>query len=382
MQSREINPSSPPRSSPHSTASVLPLTASPPTVVDIDAIELEKENIQPIRQGRSAQALTRLFASQPEERAQELARQRQEFDDQLERIDQAADPLDVYSRYVSWTTRNYPQSSGQGHHSRLLPLLEQAIKQFQDKTSYKNDPRFVKMLILYSEMVDLPEDVFNFMETKSIGIEIASYYEAYAEYLETNEDFDKARDIYLLGINRTARPQGLLRSRLHEFQHRVQIHQEKLENEAFEASSTSATAEPTNRRVLGAKISRSESVHSNVTAQGHVTLGSGASSSSMASTRPSSSSTQQRPNARLTVYSDSNQSVPPSSRTKQKQENASWKDLGTQQVCRKENIREPTSWEGARLTAKDSFARRPHPKLEVFKDPDGVCFEEPVAAAL
>ena len=169
---------------------------------------------------------------------------------------------------------------------------------------------------------------------------------------------------------------------MHEFQHRVQIHQEKLENEALEESLTFATTEPTNRRVLGAKISRSESVHSNATTQGHVTLGSGASSSSTVSTRISSSSTQQRPNARLTVYSDSNQSASYSSRIKQEQENVPWKDLGTQQVRRKENVREATSWEGARLTAKDSFARRPHPKLEVFKDPDGVCFEEPVAAAL
>ncbi|KAG0329982.1 hypothetical protein BGZ99_009426 [Dissophora globulifera] len=349
--------------------------------VDIDAIELEKENIQPIRQGRSAQALTRLFAIQPEERAQELARQRQEFEDELQRIDQAADPMDVYTRYVSWTTRNYPQGSGQSHHSGLLPLLEQAIKYFQNTTEYSNDPRFVRILTLYSDMVDLPEDVFSFMEAKNIGVEVAMYYEAYADYLESKEDFEKASQIFSLGIHRRARPQGLLKKRFDEFQYRVQIHQDRLDREALESSllPPQEIAQNPSRRVLGTKISRSESVHSNELSQGHAAIGSGALPLNGPS-QSSGSSIQRRPNGRMQVYSDTSSSSSSSSsaiRTRPGQENPLWRDLGTQQLRRKENVRESTSWEGARLTVEDSFARRPHARLEVYRDPDTTAPEPP-----
>ncbi|ORZ06296.1 Mad3/BUB1 homology region 1-domain-containing protein [Lobosporangium transversale] len=161
---------------------------SPSHVVDIDAIELEKENIQPIRQGRSAQVLSRLFSTQPVDRAHELALQHQRFQAELDRIDELKDPLDAYMRYVSWTIENYPQSGAQGHDSRLVSLLEQAIETFKDEERYRNDPRYVKLLILYSEKIEFPMDVFSFMETNKIGNEIAMFYEEHADYLESQEE--------------------------------------------------------------------------------------------------------------------------------------------------------------------------------------------------
>lgn len=157
-------------------------------VVDIGAIELEKENIQPIRQGRSAAFLTRLFSTQPGDRAHELTLQHQRFQEELEQIDELDDPLDVFTRYVNWTIESYPQGAAQGHDSHLMDLLERAIKSLKDEQRYRNDLRFVKLYTLYAEKVEYPLEIYKFMEKHNIGTELSMYYEAYAEYLETRDE--------------------------------------------------------------------------------------------------------------------------------------------------------------------------------------------------
>ncbi|KAI1316801.1 hypothetical protein EDD11_009467 [Mortierella claussenii] len=384
------------------------LSSSPPRsafssshVVDIDAIELEKENIQPIRQGRSAQVLSRLFSTQHDDRAHELALQHQRFQLELEHIDDHKDPMDIFMRYVSWTIENYPQGGGQGLDSRLVSLLEQAIELFKDEERYRNDPRFVKLFILYSENIEFPMDVFNFMDTNRIGSEISMYYEEHADYLESQEEYDKAKEVFLLGIHRRARPFGRLKRLFEEFERRAELHQQELEKQALE-DSLSSTVPPrqrpftvsatpaltANRRILGTKMSGSESRHANETLQGHVPIGSSSSFSSslhaprLSATAPSS---YQQPNARLQVFSDQGAHI--SSGQLRKSQNiqsmkggTSWKDLGADQVRRKENLLEPTPWKGTRLTAEDSLARRPHPKLQVYRDPENVV-PEPSSAS-
>lgn len=157
-------------------------------VVDIDAIELEKENIQPLRQGRSAQTLARLFTTQHDDRAQQQAVMHGRFQAELAHIDDLDDPMDVYSRYVKWMIENYPQSAGQGHDSQLSPVLERALTDFKDDERYRNDPRFVKLLIIYSEKISNTIELFNYMEANGIGSEIAMYYEEFADFLESREE--------------------------------------------------------------------------------------------------------------------------------------------------------------------------------------------------
>ncbi|KAF9352988.1 hypothetical protein BGX26_009236 [Mortierella sp. AD094] len=354
-------------------------------IVDIAAIELEKENIQPIRQGRSAQVLSRLFAAQHDDRAHELALHHQHFQAELERADELKDPMDVYMRYVTWTIENYPQGGAQGHDSRLVSLLEQAIENFKDDERYKNDPRFVKLLVIYSEKVEFPMDVFNFMETNRIGSEISMYYEEHADYLESREEFEKAKDVFLLGIHRRARPFGRLKRLFEEFERRAELYQQELERKVIEELepeqlhqrprlSEPITLLSAGRRVLGNKISGSESRHANETTRGHVSIGSSSSSASAISSRPSVLSSYQRPNAKLEVFSDQNAQPSSGGRAKPKidhnssQENTPWKDLGADQVRRKENLREATSWKGTRLTAEDTLSRRPQPRLQVWRD--------------
>ncbi|KAF9432380.1 hypothetical protein BGZ76_010890 [Entomortierella beljakovae] len=364
-------------------------TYSVSRIIDISAIELEKENIQPIRQGRSAQVLNRLFTAQHDDRAQELALQHQIFQSELERADEFNDPMDIYMRYVSWTIESYPQGGAQGHDSRLVSILEQAIERFKDEERYKNDPRFVKLFVLYSEKVELPIDVFNFMETNKIGCEISMYYEEYADYLESREEFVKAKEIFLLGIHRRARPLGRLKRLFEEFERRADFYTQEQERKAIEdpepelphqparSSGYNMALNPT-RRVLGNKISGQESRHANETTMGHVPVGS-SSSSSRISTLPS----HQRPNSRLEVFSDQSAQTSSNGRARPRidnhstQENNPWRDLGADQIRRKENTREATSWKGTRLTSEDTLPKPQRPKLQIWRDDDNTILSDP-----
>ncbi|KAG0262255.1 hypothetical protein BG011_000161 [Mortierella polycephala] len=340
-------------------------------MVDMTTIEREKENIQPLRQGRSAQALSRLFNIEPAQREQELARQREQFLEELEQIDDMDDPLEVYVRFVKWTIENYPTSTARGHDSKLMPILEQAFQTFKDISGCKNDPRFIRLLVLYADKGETPLDVYRYMGSNDIGSEISMYYHEYAEYLESQGEFDMAKEVYTLGVNRRARPLGRLKKQLEDFLEREKVYLEMQERERMEGIFQNSDSNPNrsthsgaggNRRVLGVRMSGSQSIPSNAQVQGHRGLGSGESSSSRA---PSGFSNDQRPNARLKVYSD--QASKPGTRARG-QENTPWQDLGAEMVRRKENIREATAWQGVKLTAEDTHIRRPIPKLQVYCD--------------
>ncbi|KAG0372609.1 hypothetical protein BGX24_012812, partial [Mortierella sp. AD032] len=360
-------------------------------VVDIDAIELDKENIQPLRQGRSAQTLARLFTTQHEDRAQQQATMHGRFQEELVHIDDLDDPIDVYSRYVKWMIENYPQSAGQGHDSQLSPVIERAIADYKDDPRYRNDPRFVKLLIIYSEQITNSIDLFNFMESNGIGSEISMYYEEFADLLESREEFDRAREVFNKGISRRARPLGRLRKQYEDFKLRARTFEDAQELESARASSaqqqqqhhTQDRSVETNtgggnqRRVLGVKISGTQSVHSNASSQGHVPIGleRPQSSSTTSATRGTTLSGQPRTDTKLQVYSDhaSQPSVPKPKAIPQNptsQPSTQWMDFGAEKIRRKENTREVTSWKGATLSSEDTVARQVHPKLEVYRDPE------------
>lgn len=56
------------------------------------------------------------------------------------------DPLEPYWDYVAWLEQSYTKL---GRESNLIPLLEDALIKFKDCDKYKQDPRFVQLLIKY-----------------------------------------------------------------------------------------------------------------------------------------------------------------------------------------------------------------------------------------
>lgn len=131
------------------------------------------------------------------------------------------------------------------------------------------------------------------------------------------------------------------------------------------------------RKVLGIKVSRTESIPTNASSHGHVSLNSASSIS--ASRRQQGVSSIQRPNGKLTVYSDATSSSSSSAgagagRASSRQVTnraivEPWKDLGTEHIRRKENVHEATPWQGVTLPSDVPVPKKAIRKLEVFQDP-------------
>ncbi|KAF9971846.1 hypothetical protein BGZ73_005120 [Actinomortierella ambigua] len=391
-----------------------------PSIVDFDAIELEKENIQPLKSGRSALALNHLFATSHTDRANELAAGHAQFQAELNQLDSTSqgsdhqhnaqqdeeneneqDPLDVYVRYVKWIIENYPQG-GQNPESGLLPLLDRAIRRFKDDEQYRNDPRLYKLFSTYTVMVEDPLDILKFMMANEIGTQLAMYYEDYADYLEQAGEQKKALEILQLGIHRGAQPVQQIKRRAEHVQRRIEEQRllEQLRQEEQEVALCSAAlgASDTNnlhagqmqRRILGVKESASTtlSVHGNSTSRGHQSIGASSSASrpraTQASTYASSSSSSsttpnRRPGTKLAVFVDptGEKGEKAMSRAKTMAKSkataagpSTWREIGSQQVRRKENIQDPVPWKGVQYQQSSSTAKGPIAKLNVYRDED------------
>lgn len=147
------------------------------TVVDMEAIERQKENIQPLPQGRSAASLVEGFRVSNDLKAQE-----RDFEQRLAAVTgEEDDPLEPFVTYVSWVQNAYPSGGKSGP---LMKTVEQCVRRFKNDVRYRNDPRFLKLWLLVAHQAREPLDVFKYLSVNKIGSELALYYEEYAKYLE------------------------------------------------------------------------------------------------------------------------------------------------------------------------------------------------------
>lgn len=189
---------------------------------DASLIEQDKENVHPLPGGRSASKLAANFknASKSLLQHKELQqRQREQFELQLKQFEELDDPLQVFVDYINWTHDTYPQ--GSNAESGLLVLLERCTSCFRDVIHYKNDPRYLKVWLEYTNYSDAPRDIYVYLAKKEIGTELALYYEEFAKYLEMNENFNHARQIYEMGIEKKARPFLRLEKSFRHFDERM-----------------------------------------------------------------------------------------------------------------------------------------------------------------
>ncbi|OAV93370.1 hypothetical protein PTTG_09344 [Puccinia triticina 1-1 BBBD Race 1] len=231
--------------------------------VDIDVIENQKENIQPIKSGRSAAQLVSLF--NPAASASTLTHSSNSYNpinlieqrklshekfqhhirlledafkskpisnpqDKLLAEDLLKDPLDIYLQYIRWTIESYPAGGTSGE-SKLIPLLEQVTRKFLKDERYQQDVRYLKCWIFYANQVNttivasdqkglsssvIPNNtssklVLNYVIHNRIGTKFGLLYLEYfklfmpIQRLETNEDDRyKLEQVLKFGISQTA----------------------------------------------------------------------------------------------------------------------------------------------------------------------------------
>ncbi|GAB1286713.1 Mitotic checkpoint serine/threonine-protein kinase BUB1 beta [Apodemus speciosus] len=179
--------------------------------------ELSKENVQPLRHGRSMSTLQGALAHQDSAGNATLQQQKRAFESEI-RFYSGNDPLDVWDRYINWTEQNFPQG---GKESNMSTLLERAIETLQGEKRYYNDPRFLSLWIKLGHLCSEPLDMYSYLQSQGIGVSLAQFYISWAEEYEARENFKKADIIFQEGIERKAEPLDRLQSQHRQFQARV-----------------------------------------------------------------------------------------------------------------------------------------------------------------
>lgn len=62
------------------------------------------------------------------------------------RLFNGEDPLQIRFEYVQWLEQSYPNL---GPETNIVPFLEETLAQFKNIEEYKQDPRYVNLVIKY-----------------------------------------------------------------------------------------------------------------------------------------------------------------------------------------------------------------------------------------
>lgn len=321
-------------------------------LINFDLIEEHKENIQQLPTGRSARQLVSVLSPRPSAAGKEVTLEetktlndaiRNEYEIELQSIDDSDDPLDIFCRYVKWTLNAYPSAQSTPQ-SQLLPLLERATKAFLTSSDYKNDPRYLKLWLQYIQFFsDIPRETFAFLARHNIGEHLALFYEEFAAWLENAGRWNQADEVYQLGVEREARPAERLMRKYNQFKQRY---------EARPAADhePSSPALPRVRAALAAKIDPFASAPSGESQQ---------------QSRPTSSNTSKPKKPKMAIFSDADAQAPPPATMSTN----GWDSIGSMKERKKENTIEAQPWAGQTLKAGKRVGTAS--KMEVFKDPVG-----------
>ena len=320
-------------------------------LIDFNVIETQKENIQSIPGGRSAKQLSTICSPLAAQKSPPLSEtqnlkdtMRQEYEKELTNIAEADDPLAVYDRYVEWTMNAYPSAQATNE-SHLLPLLERATKAFLTQSHYKNDPRYLKLWLLYIRLFsDSPRETYAFLAKHKVGESLALYYEEFAAWLENAGRWAQAEEVYLKGIDCEARPQERLIRKFGEFQHRR-------EAKGSGSDGPSSPAMPKIRPALAAKLDPFPAAAEEADPQARDRA---AAAASARAPKPGKS--------KISIFADGDEPQKPGS----SDSNSGWDSIGSLKERRKENTREAKPWSGETLQGGRRAVSGP--KMMVFKD--------------
>jgi len=108
------------------------------------AWETSKENVLPIKSGRSTKKLTKTFLAQSEGFSIENGAVANFENELISAKSAGADLLDVWVRYFKWTRDQYPSDS-----TKAMQILERCTAQLVTISKYKNDNRFIQLWVEY-----------------------------------------------------------------------------------------------------------------------------------------------------------------------------------------------------------------------------------------
>lgn len=176
-------------------------------VTNFDDLDKQKENIVPIKEGRSAHRLVQALGLNEDHIKEQRAVYMTKI---LTQFDEHDDPLSLYLEYIDWINHVFPQG-GSSKQSGMLSVIEDCIIRIKDMEMYRNDPRYVKLWLWYMELFTSKykadcRDLFFFMLRNKIGYKLSELYEELSGLLLELNQRKYAIAILELGIEESAQP--------------------------------------------------------------------------------------------------------------------------------------------------------------------------------
>ena len=197
-----------------------PPAAASTEMVQLEAFEGSKENIQPSRTGYNPHKLVQSLTAQHTPSSDTVLASQRQILEQAILSYAGSDPLLPWLQYVDWTIASYPSLSPC---SSLLPLLEKATRTFLPSTQYANDRRYIRLWLLYADRCPHPADIFAFMHAHAIGRTVSAFYVAWSRYNELLKRYQQAEDTLQLGAHCNAQPRNTLDIALRQLRARNEV---------------------------------------------------------------------------------------------------------------------------------------------------------------
>ncbi len=246
---------------------------------------------------------------------------------------------------------------------------------FKDSEQYTNDPRYLRLWILYARNVECARDVYNFLLANEIGTKLASLYEELAVVLEGQRMYEEADAMYKLGIARRANPIDRIKRRYEEYKTRIILGQQAVSESSGSASAgiisnyadaLKAAMVTAGRSMLGEKEAAAGPARSH---SANVLRGAGASIGAIGSSTPTPSVNNGR---KLNVFHDDDDGPARSTASKPGTSTKGWEDLGTVASRNQENVQADrlSGLKSFKIGASGGVSKKPGSGLAVFRDSD------------
>ncbi|CAH8498009.1 unnamed protein product [Schistosoma rodhaini] len=182
--------------------------------------ELSKENIKPLKSGRSVELLNKVLTSQRSNEFQLRRRLlREYFELKLASLSTSNKKFQLYSRYIKWIEQNYPSL---GKSADLQNVLYRSIRDSSDLPGIKNNDIYVGNWIKLTEYCNQPIELFELLFRQGIGTMCSEFYITWCQLLEKGKNYRKIASIYAHGLRAGAKPLLWLEDRAEAFFHRYQ----------------------------------------------------------------------------------------------------------------------------------------------------------------
>ncbi|KAG2189057.1 hypothetical protein INT44_004199 [Umbelopsis vinacea] len=139
-------------------------------------------------------------------------------------LDSLDDPIALFDREIRRIIKS-PSSSHKNPDRLLLSVLQRCIHYIHRQIRYRNDPRYLRIWLMYASYYPDPMHVFNYLERAEIGKHLSAFYYHYSSHLEQTGRISEAINTLRAGIDAQAQPLDRLQSRMWSLQKKHACHQ-------------------------------------------------------------------------------------------------------------------------------------------------------------